>query len=272
MDVSLTFWGVRGSLPTPVLENLGCGGNTSCLEIRAGNEILIFDAGTGIQKCGEKLFSNGSSKRRELSIFLSHFHWDHLQGLPFFGPIYRPDYCLRFAGGHPAEKTRATLQNLMHHPNFPVEWEQTAGNKQFVEIPAGGLALDGVTVESFPLNHPQGAFGYRILTDRGTIVYASDLEHGDPEHDAILREAAQGASLLIYDAQYTPEEYEGKRGWGHSTWVEAAKLAREADVERLVLFHHDPAHTDAAMRRIEQQAREMFPATDVAAEGMKFEL
>jgi phosphoribosyl 1,2-cyclic phosphodiesterase len=272
LPVTVTFWGVRGSIPTPQLANMGVGGNTSCVEIRNDDHVVIIDAGTGIQSCGRQLVSKNGNVPRDVWIFLSHFHWDHLQGLPFFEPLYRPDFRLHLASSGPAELTRARLQRLMQSPYFPVDWEATASLKEYYSVPTGGLDLGGLKVDPVPLNHPQGATGYRIAGPHGMIVYASDFEHGDPAGDLCVLESARDARLLVYDAQFTPQEYEcaGRRGWGHSTWREGARIAKEANVQRLVLFHHDPAHTDVMMAEIQNNARQLFAHTDIAVEGSSF--
>lgn len=268
MPVSITFWGVRGSIPTPVRANLGVGGNTACVEVRTESQMLILDAGTGIQACGNRLSAENGHAPRDITVCLSHFHWDHLQGLPFFTPLYRSDFRLRFANSAAGETTRGMLQRLMEPPYFPVTWETTASKKEYLAVSSSGFAVGELQVYPIPLHHPQGATGYRIGSHAGLIVYASDFEHGDPHSDRLLLESARNAELLIYDAQYTPEEYEtGRRGWGHSTWREAATLAKEANVRRLVLFHHDPGHTDAMMDDIQSSVRQLFANTDVAVEG-----
>lgn len=269
MPVKVTFWGVRGSAPTPVRANLGVGGNTACVEIRTESQLMIFDAGTGIQRCGARLVAENGHAPREITVFLSHFHWDHLQGLPFFTPLYRPDFTLRFAHSAEEETTRGMLRRLMEPPYFPILWDATASRKKYLAVPSSGLAVGDLEVCPVPLNHPpQGATGYCILTKAGKIIYATDFEHGDPRSDALLAESARNARLLVCDAQYTPEEYEKSRqGWGHSTWLEAARIAREANVGRLILFHHDPSHTDPIMNSILVKARKLFANTDVAVEG-----
>ena len=270
MPLAVTFWGVRGSLPTPTADNLRVGGNTVCVELRSGHQTLIIDAGTGIAGCGQHLLEGDSGASRQISILLSHFHWDHLQGLPFFEPLYRHDYHLRFLNSAPGETTQARLQQLMQPPYFPVAWDQTASSKEYITLPPSGLKLGDLQVTPVALNHPQGATGYRIVApDASSFLYASDFEHGDPCCDQLLIEAARNVKLLVYDAQYTPEEYDvaGRRGWGHSTWRAAARIAQESNVHRLVLFHHDPSHTDVMMADIERKTRELFVNTDVAREG-----
>jgi ribonuclease BN (tRNA processing enzyme) len=161
------------------------------------------------------------------------------------------------------------LRRLMGPPCFPVCWDATASKKEYVAVPSTGCAVGELQVCPVPLHHPpEGATGFRILTKAGLIVYATDFEHGDPRSDALLVESARNAKLLVCDAQYTPEEYEkGRRGWGHSTWREAARLANAANVGRLILFHHDPGHSDSIMNRIQGNARQLFANTDVAVEG-----
>lgn len=269
MSLTVTFWGVRGSIPTPAIANIGVGGNTACVEVRTENQTLILDAGTGIQRCGQRLLSENGTAPRKVSILLSHFHWDHLLGLPYFEPLYRPDFHLQFLSSVSGKITRKWLQQLMQPPYFPVDWRQTASKKEYVSVHPDGFQAGELQVCTVPLNHPQGATGYRIAAPSGrAIVYASDFEHGDPNSDSLLVEAARNAKLLVYDAQYTPEEYEsGRCGWGHSTWREAARIATQANVSRLVLFHHDPNHTDAIMADIQDRARELFANTDMAVEG-----
>ena len=269
MDLTVRFWGVRGSRPTPALANLGCGGNTPCIEVVIGNEHLIFDAGTGIVNLGEELAQDNVLNDHIVRLFFTHFHWDHIQGLPFFAPLYSPDTKLLLHSAAPRAVAEGALNGLMNHPSFPVKWQQTGAQKTLVEMRVGHLLeLPNANVRAFPLNHPQGAVGYRVETPYAVIVYASDLEHGDPELDRILMEYASGADLLIYDAQYTPEEYEHSRnGWGHSTWLEAVRIAQHAGVKRLMLFHHDPAHDDNELANILKQARSIFPEVELAKEG-----
>ncbi|MBC8165421.1 MAG: MBL fold metallo-hydrolase [Bryobacteraceae bacterium] len=273
MPLTLRFWGVRGSIPTPESDHLGVGGETSCVEVSTPDQLFIIDAGTGIRNCGRDLLNRNGSTPRDIWILLSHFHWDHLQGLPFFAPLYRPEFRIRFLHSGTSEATRDKLRNLMRPPFFPVDWDNTGCQKEFHSLPPEGTLLDGVELKPFPLHHPQGATGYAIRCGSSPpIVYASDCEHGDPAGDASVTEASAGAAAVIYDAQYTPEEYEhgGHRGWGHSTWKEGARMAAAAGAERLFLFHHDPSHTDSAMLAIQGEARKTFPRTDVAVQGTSF--
>jgi phosphoribosyl 1,2-cyclic phosphodiesterase len=252
--IELTFWGVRGTIPTPIAENLGYGGNTACFAIRcAGQPLLIFDAGTGIRGLGNTL-----SEAEPLNLFLTHFHWDHIQGIPSFAPIQNATI---HSSAAPADLERV-LAAQMQPPYYPVPMPANLQYRKIDKVSIGDLEI-----RPFPLYHPNGATGYRIESSNAAIVYASDHEHGNPSTDAILRDNARDADILIYDAQYTPGEYERRRGWGHSTWREAVKLAQDARVRQLILFHHDPLRTDPELDAIAREAQHEFPNTIAAREG-----
>jgi phosphoribosyl 1,2-cyclic phosphodiesterase len=265
--IRLKFWGVRGSTPTPQLENLGYGGNTSCLELRLeDNQSIIFDAGSGLRNLGATLIKEADGANLDLKVFLTHFHWDHIQGIPFFAPLFRAGNRVTFHS-HCNGSLEEILEGQMARPYFPIDLASVAAKREFVELDSQASSFAGITIRPFPLNHPQGAVGYRIEAGRTVIVYATDLEHGHPRLDQVLRDHATGADLLIYDAQYTPEEYLRYRGWGHSTWPEGARVARDAGARRLVLFHHDPSHDDGFLTRVLEEGRRDFPGLSMATEG-----
>jgi phosphoribosyl 1,2-cyclic phosphodiesterase len=270
----LKFWGVRGSTPTPQIDNLAYGGNTACLEVRVTErEVFVFDGGTGVRNLGLSLMKEFAGARQCIRFFLTHFHWDHIQGIPFFVPIYGADNDITFFSSVSQLSLHETLEGQMQRPYFPVNFDSVAAKRSFVEVQEGErLSSGGLTVHPFPLNHPQGCVGYRIEANGRVVVYASDLEHGHAELDRVVRDYAQGADVLIYDAQYTPEEYESHRGWGHSTWLEATKVAKDARARQLILTHHDPSHSDTAIYEIVRGARECFENTIAAREGLEIVL
>lgn len=271
--MELKFWGVRGSIPTPAPENLGYGGNTTCLEIRlASGAVVVIDGGTGARGLGLDLLRRAAGHSVELEVLMTHFHWDHIQGIPFFAPLYSPANRVRFHTTRPAEEVRNILEGQMTHPYFPVSFQLLGARREFHTLASGQSEKVGeLQVTPFPLNHPQGASGYRLEADGKVIVHACDHEHGDPELDRTIREFAAGADILVYDAQFTPEEYEAKRGWGHSTWVEGVAVAREAGVKQLVLSHHDPSHSDAFLRDVLRAAQAEFAGARMATEGETLE-
>jgi phosphoribosyl 1,2-cyclic phosphodiesterase len=229
---------------------------------------VIIDGGTGLRNLGLELTRDSPHRLHSLHLLMTHFHWDHIQGIPFFGPLYDAANTVNFYSSLASDELRDVLEGQMMQPYFPVPFEVLPAARRFICIPAAGIHFGQLTIHPFPMNHPQGATGYRLESQGAAIVHASDLEHGNPEMDRVLREYSQSADVLIYDAQYTPEEYESKRGWGHSTWCEAVRVARECKVKRLILFHHDPSHDDAFLDGIVSQARFHFENTDAASEGL----
>jgi phosphoribosyl 1,2-cyclic phosphodiesterase len=260
VPLDLTFWGVRGSIPTPAAENLGYGGNTACVTIRYPDQpLLIFDAGTGIRALGNTLADNSS-----FHLFLTHFHWDHIQGIPFFAPLQHPDCTATIHSSAEPAALERILAAQMLPPYYPIAMPRKLVYRQNEPT---ATRIGDLAIRPFPLHHPNGATGYRIESPDASIVYASDHEHGNAVADSTLRDYAQNADILIYDAQYTPEEYEHRQGWGHSTWREAVQLARSATVKQLILFHHDPARTDQQLDAIVRETQAEFEPTIAAKEG-----
>jgi phosphoribosyl 1,2-cyclic phosphodiesterase len=263
---SVRFWGVRGAIPTPLPGNMGYGGNTTCLEIRTPDGVIIIDGGSGLRGLGGSLAQEYAGQNLSLNILMTHFHWDHIQGIPFFAPLYLAQNEVTFWSDRTVDVLKETLEGQMTSPYFPVPFARVPGRRNFGRI-GDNETFGKVTVRPFALHHPQGASGYRFEHEGKVIVHACDHEQGDAKHDRIVAEYAQGADLLIIDAQYTPEQYEQKRGWGHSTWKYAVDMAREAGVKRLVLSHHDPAHDDAFIDAVVVEARKHFPNTEAAKES-----
>lgn len=266
-QLRLKLWGVRGSIPTPVTANLGYGGNTLCIEVRyAGLPPIIFDGGSGLRELGIALareFPAGAA----CHIFFTHFHWDHIQGVPFFIPIYHPGWQVNYHSVHEPEVLEGYLMDQMRAPYFPVSMPAALAARTYARVPEKGTRIGDLRITPFALHHPNGAHGYRLDAAGHSIVFAFDHEHGDETVDRGLIKHAAGADILIYDAQYTVEEYEARKGWGHSTWVQAVRIAKAAGVKQLILIHHDPMHADDAIARIVEQAQDLFPNTVGAAEG-----
>ena len=277
MGMKIRFWGVRGSIASPGPATAGVGGNTTCVEVQCGETRLILDAGTGLRGLGDAIMREG--RPAEAALLFSHLHWDHIQGLPFFTPIYVPTTRLQIIGqGTPELPLKDAIMQQMRPPTFPVRWEDLPSHVEFRTIAPGRTFRVGeAEVQSARLNHPGGGvIAYRIEHEGRSVVFATDTEHYACVDPTLLR-LAKGADVLIYDSQYTPEEYAGevgpaKVGWGHSTFVAGAELARAAGVERYFLTHHDPARDDAAVDAIEARARALFEGAEAAREGRVVEL
>lgn len=267
--VSVRFWGVRGSIACSGPRTVGYGGNTSCIEVLCDDHRVIFDAGTGIRPLGDS-FEPGTAV--DADILLSHTHLDHVVGLPFFAPAYTPGSHLRLWAGHlpPQLDLEGVLCNMMAPPLFPIPMGVMSAEKVFNDFRAGeAFELNcGASVRTCPLNHPNGATGYRIEYGGGAICYVTDTEHVEGTHDENILALIDGADVFIYDTTYTAAEFDAHRGWGHSTWQEGAALAQEAGVGTYVPFHHDPSHDDDFMAQVEREAQDVFANTVVAREGL----
>jgi phosphoribosyl 1,2-cyclic phosphodiesterase/CheY-like chemotaxis protein len=277
-DAFLRFWGVRGSIATPGPATVRYGGNTSCVELRADGHIIILDAGTGLRGLGRKLLTEFDDKPFQLTLLLSHTHWDHIQGLPFFGPLYRPNCHLRIVGYEGARSSlTSVLTSQMESPYFPIGLKDVPGNFVIEELKDLKFNVGPVQVEAWFANHPGICVGYRVNTSRGSVAFFPDNEPPGRQHQSrpgsgnavssSARFAAEqeerlvqflrDADVLIMDAQYTAEEYAEYVGWGHGCVDDVVRLGLAAGVRRLYLFHHDPDHDDEAVDRIETHARNM---------------
>jgi phosphoribosyl 1,2-cyclic phosphodiesterase len=261
------FFGVRGSVPYATSTSIGHGCNTPCVEVfdEATDRLLILDAGSGIVGLGETI----SADRRDVSIVLTHYHWDHVQGLPFFAPLYRPGGALTVWAPE-LGRTFADLETMFEAPFFPVPYDRLPSRPAIKMVSAGETEINGFEIGIQPLNHPGGAFAYRIRGAGGTLVYATDHEFGDPAIDEALAAFAAGASAVILDAHFTPEELPAHKGWGHGDWSQCAQFASACGAANLWLFHHKPGRTDEALKAIEAESRLLFSSTDAAGEGDTF--
>ena len=247
--MKVTVWGCRGSLPTPGRESVRYGGNTTCVEVRLQDgTLIVIDAGSGIRLLGDRVLKEKGPK--ELYLLLTHSHWDHLLGFPFFKPAYIPDFKIKVRGGHNATKClREYLAHQMEPPYFPVDFDLLNAQFDFSNGSPDKKKIGSAEVFPIPLNHPNGGFGYKIVEEGRSFVFLTDnelfFEHKGGLKRSQYVEWSAGAQLLFHDAQYTKKEYESlTTGWGHTTFIQAAQLAIDAGVERFGLFHHDPSHDD----------------------------
>ena len=273
MGFRIRFWGVRGSIACPNPRHMAYGGNTSCVEVTAGERRIILDAGTGIRSLGRALLKDDE---RRAHLLLTHTHWDHINGFPFFAPAFLHNRTFRIMAGHLRDSggVRATLAGLMAQPMFPVPLDVMHADLGFEDFRAGdSFTLSGdVRVRTAPLNHPNGATGYRIEYAGKAACYVTDTEHVIGRPDRNVLGLIEGADLVIYDSTYTDDEFPSRIGWGHSTWQEGVRLCREANVKALAIFHHDPDHEDDFMERLEAEARAAWSGTTVAREGLSVDL
>ena len=271
-DFAVKFWGVRGSVPTPGKDTVRYGGNTSCLEMQIDGKRLIFDGGTGMRELGEELMQEMPV---EAYIFFTHYHWDHIQGFPLFTPAFTPGNCFHIYGAIPPEgesMKQHFIERVLHY-NSPVPLKGMQADLRFYELQHGQkMMLHGIEIETGSLNHPNTAMGYRVTWNGKTVVYCSDTEHFPDRLDESVVHLARNADVFIYDAMYTDDEYHhpksSKVGWGHSTWQEAIKVAEAAGVKQVVIFHHEPTHSDDTLDQIAEKVKAVFPKAVMAKEGL----
>jgi len=258
-NIQVEFWGVRGSVPSPGPTTIRYGGNTSCVSITADNKILILDAGTGIRNLGSAIISKPDL---EIFVIVTHSHWDHIQGFPFFTPIYQPNRPVHmFPTLHKKNVVLASLIDQMDGAHFPITPDQVPSNFNFVtENPLEFLESNGFHLEMVPMNHPGKAFGYKITIDDKIICYFTDNEIDPPYEKSIelneLTNQCRNADILIHDAQYTEDDMPLKHGWGHSLISQVTELGKSAEVKNLVYYHHDPERTDDLLdKELEKAAK-----------------
>jgi phosphoribosyl 1,2-cyclic phosphodiesterase len=299
MNTVLKFWGVRGSIPTPGPTTVEYGGNTSCVEVRADGQIIILDAGTGLRLLGRQLVAEFDARPLELTLLLTHTHWDHIQGLPFFLPVYRSQNHLRILGYEGARHgLEVVLAGQMESPFFPIGLREVPANVRIEELKELNFSVGPVRVQAAFANHPGICVGYRLFTSAGSIAFFPDnevLPEGGPGPRAAagaeasgkafaqgkngkLIDFLRGADLLIMDTQYDALEYKEHTGWGHGCLDDVVALALQAEVKTLFLFHHDPNHDDAKVSQMLAHARKIVVdrkcklQVEAAREGVTVEL
>lgn len=269
MDIQ--FWGVRGTFPSPGKDKTRYGGHTPCASVLSGSgEIIVVDAGTGIKDLGDCLIRERGGEPLRITLLLTHFHLDHVIGFPFFAPLFLADAKITiYAPALPSE-TEKYLGGLVTGRYFPVDLYETKSRKTYNKVPPEGLFLGGVKVTHHRLHHPQGSLAYRFEEGGKSVVFATDTEHPEEGVDHDLAAFASGAAHLVCDATFTPDEYDaGKRGWGHSTWLEATRLAEAAGAADLLLSHLNPDHGDDLVDGLAASAREHFRRTAAARQGLR---
>ena len=274
--MKIKFYGTRGSIPVPEREFMDFGGNTTCVRVTLpGGQIIILDAGTGIRQLGKDMIASSHEQLEFMPIVLSHTHWDHVQGFPFFAPAYDPRRKFEiFICGKDClcVDLKGVFETQMQADFFPVQLGQMGADFTFRQLDlteyTGRL---GPKWQFLRHNHPGGAYSYRLTEGGKTIVYSTDIEHGDVIDERLV-ELAKGADLLLHDAQYTPAELKEKKGWGHSSWEQAIEVATRAGVKQLALIHHDPDHDDQFLTALEKQCQREFGECFMAREGQEIEL
>jgi len=278
--MKVKFWGVRGSIPVPGPKTLKYGGNTSCVELNCDEKTIILDSGTGIRALGLDIEERNlvkENRKKDLYIFISHVHWDHIQGFPFFRPTFDPEFVINlYSSLHSDVDIECALRGQMVAPYFPIRLRDTPARMNFKVIKSGDVIQIGkIVVKNVTLNHPNGSFGYKIICENKSVAYISDHEHTENSKQRLV-DFLKNTNLVIFDAHYTPEEYSGsdgdggRKGWGHSTWMHGVELCREANIDQLILTHH--GHEDTVIERIESMTQEKFSNTIAAYEGLEIDL
>jgi phosphoribosyl 1,2-cyclic phosphodiesterase len=271
--VRVTFWGVRGSIACPGPAYARTGGNTSAVEVEVAGETIVLDAGTGLRALGASMVER---RIKRSHLLLSHTHWDHTCGLPFFKPIYDSESSIQIVAGHARGFPGGIcgiLRSQFSPPSFPISFEKMAASMSFLDVsPRTTFKIGQATLRTARLSHPDKATGFRIDHGGASVAYVTDTEHDPRRLDTRILALIEGADLVIYDSTYTDDEFPAHRGWGHSTWQEGVRLCRAAGAKRLAIFHHDPDHDDVFMQRVAREAKRLWSGAFVAREGMRIDL
>ncbi len=272
-EFTVKFWGARGSMASSAELCARYGGNTACMEVRCGNHVLIFDAGSGLRLLGNQLMKR---KAQRLHLFFTHCHYDHISGLPFFAPFFSPKSKVDIWSGHLLgdNKTQRMVQEYMRPPFFPVGPEVFSAKIKYRDfsVPDRLKPVPGVKIDTISLNHHDGCVGYRVNFDGRSFCLISDTTHVPDMVDQELIDFVSGTDLMIYDGTYTDREFPKFWNFGHSTWEEGVRISKAARVKRYCIFHHRPSRTDKALDKISDQARRKFKKTYVASEGLVIKL
>ena len=269
----IKFWGVRGSFPTPDRDKIQVGGHSSCVEVRtADNQVIVFDMGTGFVPFGNSLINENNSPK-EINVFMSHFHWDHIIGYLGFAPFFIDGFKCNIYGKEDKLKIEEIFNHIHHFTFWPVDIPMYQAELDLQTFPANGIKLsDNISVKAVKHGHPNGANTYRLEIGKTVIVYCTDIEHPEGTLNPNIIDIAKDADVLIKDAQFTNQQLANHKGWGHSSWEQCTEIAHLANVKQLILYHHSPTNNDDAILNIERDAQSVFPNTIAAKEGLEIKL
>ena len=263
----ITFWGIRGSFPTPDINKMDFGGDTSCVSLETNDQILILDMGTGIRKLGENIISSSDSPKI-INIFLSHYHWDHMLGLLMFAPLFSDKYEINIYG----KKDRIKLKDIINYMLDPIFWpasfDDFKAKLNFYTIEDEMHLSDNLTVKSQIHHHPNDAFSYKVLIDGKKITYITDCEYVSENVSKKLIDFAKNSDLIIHDSHFSKEDLPNHKGWGHSSWDQAVEIAEKSNSKQLALYHYNPDYDDEKIQLIEKQAQKIFKQTIAPKQGL----
>ena len=266
----IKFWGVRGSRTTAEANKMEFGGETSCVEIRSeNNELIILDMGTGLNNLGKSIINEKKSPEI-INIFLSHYHWDHILGFLTFMPIYNSDYTINIYGNNKNTSINDISKKLLDKTFWPVSIDMLKAKINFIELNNKKVVIDNMEITCSEHIHPNGATSYKISKNNYEIVYTTDCEHPDNNLSNDVINFAQNADVLIHDSHFTPQDLETHKGWGHSSWDQAAQVAKLANINKLFLFHFSPEYDDLSVKEMEKNAKKVFKESYAAKQGLKF--
>ena len=263
----ITFWGVRGSFPTPDRDKINVGGHTSCVSLETKDEMLIMDMGTGIKNLGEKIVSNPNSPSK-INIILSHYHWDHIIGFPIFAPLFSDKYEINIYGKKDAIEIKEIINHMLNPIFWPVSIDDFKAKLNFYTIDDEIQISNSINIKTQIHHHPNGALSYKILSNDKIISYVTDCEYKTGTPSEKLIKFSYNSDLLIHDAHFTPEDLENHKGWGHSSWEQAIDMAKKSNSKQLALYHHSPNYNDTQIEIIEQKAKQVFSQTFAAKQGL----
>jgi len=267
----IKFWGVRGSHPTPDLDKMEYGGDTSCVEIRCEDQLFIFDMGSGLRNLGNEILKEQSTPK-EINIFLSHYHWDHVVGMLNFSPLFDKSFTFNIYGANKHTPINELQNKLLDSALWPVSKDMMDATVNFIDLPNNCIQItDNIKIEYINHPHPNGATSYKLIIDDFSILYTTDCEHEDNKLNKNVVNIAKDSNILIHDSHFTEDDLSKHKGWGHSSWKDAVELAEISNVNQLILFHFNPEYCDETVRNIEKNAQKEFKNTIAAKQQLKIE-